>query len=258
MTSIEDKRRKGYRGIPRRWLLALLLILYLFLGLISQSHFHWTYSGVRLSLADCLVGQANSILFSLLVVPVTLLWLQWEIKNELLPVAVVRRKSRQAIWMRQVGKTGLWAVTLAVGFGVLTTALGLFFSTAPINWDSQTSAFFVQTQQTLEIPFGCVAVITVVSVAVHLFVSMALFLLCWWHLRRSAVVWILYLAVTCAGLFLPYAGMLTGRIDLSYSSWLTNAWGPEWVGALIMGAVWTVAGLVLSAGKEFLHNGFSA
>lgn len=244
--------------MPRQWLLLLLLPAYLWVNVAAQSRYHYLYNSVRLSLADCFVEQNGSVLFCLMVLPVLLLALQWSLKNDLVPAIILRQKSRRAVWLRQIRKIGVWAIVVTVCFEGILGVCGMFFSTSWINWDSQTSVFFIQTQQTLTgVSLAQVAVSTGLCTAVLLFTTMALFVVCWWGFGSSPAAWLTVIAAISAALFIPWAGAIVGLVSLSFHSFLTGDWWLELLGPAALGTVWSIAGLAIATRKEFLHDGFA-
>lgn len=98
--------------------------------------------GCDFTLSDVLLLLTKPTLFGIVIVPVLLFLIAILLKYDFNPTGIIRRKSRQGLWLKQVGNLVAFSALAAAYLTVCCAAVSLFVANSICNWDKENSFFF--------------------------------------------------------------------------------------------------------------------
>lgn len=176
--------KSAMQGTLRRncWVILLTqLSAAVFICMILMHWKNWSaFYGIQLSAADGFVLLQSKRFFSFVFIPLYLLLISFAVRNDFLPICILKHQKRGFAFRAQVFKTifltALYVVFLQIAVGLFSVYL---FSDA-VNWSLKNSLFYLVTLQTSDISLLQVVLYTSLFLFVLLQTTALLLLwVCW-------------------------------------------------------------------------------
>lgn len=205
----------------------LILLLYLlifpiliFLYLLRRIKTTIVPYGVDASLADCFVFVTDKFFFALFIIPISVFLLQHLKKNDSNIFVIIRQRSRQLVWIKEVFKTFIFSLCLATYFIICTFIMGSFCSTSFFNWNRSASVYYLANNSVADnISLLNIIVIFFIFCVQILFVMNTLFQLILWITNKYVLGWIVILSIGVWDMFQQTYPVIYGRLTITHSIW---------------------------------------
>ncbi|MCI8554863.1 MAG: hypothetical protein HFJ80_07970 [Clostridiales bacterium] len=236
-------------------LLYLLLLPPLLLLQLLRTRGSAAFYRVSFCQADAICEAADPDFFALLLVPATLLFTCFLIRNDFALTAILRGRNKPAIFLKQLGKTACFLLGFTLYSTGWVVALSRVLCTEAVSWGRVDSLYFVFTKQCAVPPPSLwrVELVFFFSSFLCLLTANTVLLLLRWITNRYLVSWLLILAVSVTE---PRSeGLFFRRSSVWFDNW-ADRWPIEriYLLPLLCLALLLGAGIWYAKRKDFLHG----
>lgn len=261
MTFINNgyKLNKRFLYFYRNSLLYNFIIVSLMFSISFLTSSYWynfynDYYNLQLSFADFLILQKESISFFFIIIPLFLLTIQLNNRNNFNISFIIRKSSREDIWIEQIIETIIITFLYSGIYLASTLITSQLFSKVFINWDKVNSLFYLKTKSTSNVQFINVVIITFIFLFFTLLAIGFLFLLLNWTAIETYINWVFMLTIIVMNLFYGnFIASYTGA-SISYKYWLKSEFAKGFLILIMWDIIIFFIGIKLSKCKEFFNE----
>lgn len=200
------------------YIIIIPILLFLNFGRFIQGYIR---SGLSYSMADHFVSNGSATLSIFTIIPAAVILYFYLIKNDFNSSFVIKQVSRKRIWLKQIYKAALFAISMTLYITLATYILGGLLSPEYINWNSKASIFFSANKTILtDVSISKVVISFILTYSIKVLVMCSLALLIYWLTNKKFISLIIIIALGLLEVQSFNINIFYTIININYGLWI--------------------------------------